>query len=145
MANLNKIILVGRLTKDPDLRYTVERVPFVRFSLAVDRWRGKGTDFINIVAWRQLAEICSQYLKKGRLVLIEGRIQVRTYDDQQGKKRWITEVLANEMKILDKADKSMPKEDAGSDKIESFDNFAPDDLDESLAKEEVLVEDDIPF
>ena len=90
MANLNRIVLIGRLTQDPDIRYTVEGVPFVRFSLAVDRWRNKGTDFINITAWRKLAEICSQYLKKGRLILIEGRIQVRSYDDQEGKKKWVT-------------------------------------------------------
>jgi len=145
MANLNRIVLVGRLTQDPELRYTVEGVPFIRFSLAVDRWRNKGTDFINITAWRKLAEICGQYLKKGRLILIEGRIQVRTYDDKEGKKRWITEVLAQEMKILDRGDKININEGIKEDKINNTDDFGKDEFEVEEEKEEVLVEDDIPF
>jgi len=105
MANLNRIILVGRLTADPELRYTVEGLPVAKFSLAVDRYRGannpKETDFINIVSWRKLAEVCGQYLKKGRLVLIEGRIQVRSYQTDAGVKRWVTEVVARNMQMLD--------------------------------------------
>lgn len=142
MANLNRIVLIGRLTQDPDIRYTVEGVPFVRFSLAVDRWRNKGTDFINITAWRKLAEICSQYLKKGRLILIEGRIQVRSYDDQEGKKKWVTEVLAQEMKILDKSVKSAFNEEIKEEKVSDVESFSKEEFEE---KEEILVEDDIPF
>ena len=142
MANLNRIILVGRLTQDPDLRYTVERVPFVRFSLAVDRWQKKATDFINIVAWRKLAEICGQYLRKGRLVLVEGRIQVRSYDDKEGKKRWVTEVQAQEMKILDKSTQPNVSESMKPDQPQEIE--ISEDV-ESQTKEEVLVEDDIPF
>ncbi|MFC1560246.1 single-stranded DNA-binding protein [Candidatus Margulisiibacteriota bacterium] len=104
MANLNRIILVGKLTSDPELRYTVEGLPVAKFTLAVDRFRGpnnpKETDFINIVAWRKIAEVCGQQLKKERLVLIEGRIQIRTYQTDAGVKKWSTEVVARNMQMF---------------------------------------------
>ena len=79
MANLNRIILIGRLTADPEARFTVDGTPMTKFNLAVNRFQKEGApqaaDFINVVSWRRLAEICGQYLKKGRLVLVEGRIQ----------------------------------------------------------------------
>jgi single-strand DNA-binding protein len=104
MANLNRIILVGRLTGDPDTKSTVEGIPMTKFRLAVNRFRKEGSpqaaDFIDVVTWRRLAEICGEYLKKGRLVLVEGRIQVRSYEDQAGQRKWATEVVARNMQML---------------------------------------------
>ena len=104
MANLNRIILVGRLAADPETRMTVEGLPMAKFRLAVNRPMAggeNGVDFIDIVAWRRLAEICGQYLKKGRLALVEGRIQNRSFEDQTGQRRWVTEVVAKNMTMLD--------------------------------------------
>lgn len=107
MANQNRIILVGRLTADPETRSTVEGMAIARFTLAVNRPFGgqqaDSVDFINVVVWQKLAEICGQFLKKGRLVLVEGRIQNRSFDDASGQRRWVTEVVAREMKMLDQS------------------------------------------
>lgn len=102
MANLNRIILAGRLTADPEARTTLEGLPMTKFRLAVDRPQG-GADFIDIVTWRRLAEVSSDYLKKGQLVLVEGRIQIRSFEDQTGQRRWVTEVVAKDMKMLEKS------------------------------------------
>ena len=103
---LNKTILIGRLTRDPELKYTTNGIAVANFSLAVDRpytnQQGeKETDFIRIVTWRKLAEVCAQNLGKGRLVAIEGRLQVRSYDDQNGVRRLISEVVAENVRFLD--------------------------------------------
>jgi len=104
LANLNRIILIGHLTADPETRETVEGLPVTKFRLAVNRpiSGGNATDFIDIVAWRKLAEICGQYLKKGKMALVEGRIQNRSYENQSGQKVWVTEVVASAMTMLDK-------------------------------------------
>ncbi|MCU0640988.1 MAG: single-stranded DNA-binding protein [Candidatus Margulisbacteria bacterium] len=106
MANLNRIILVGRLAADPDSRSTVEGLPIARFKLVVERPFGgqgeNGSDLIDIVAWRRLAEICGQYLKKNQLVLVDGRIQNRSFEDQSGQRKWVTEVVAANMTMLEK-------------------------------------------
>lgn len=104
MAALNKTILTGRLTRDPEVRYTTDEIPVTNFTLAVDRVPHNGekqTDFINIVAWNHLAKICGEHLKKGRLVAVEGRLQIRSYESKEGSKRKIAEVIANGMQILD--------------------------------------------
>lgn len=111
---LNKVILIGRLTQDPELRYTPSGTPVTRFTLAVDRQFSnrqgeRETDFINIVVWQKLAETCANYLGKGRLVAVDGRLQVRSYDDNQGIRRKAAEVVANEVKFLDR-----PKDIQGS-------------------------------
>lgn len=102
---LNRVILIGRLTKDPDLRYTPSGVATASFTLACDRpfqTNGeKEADFIPIVAWRQLAETCANHLKKGRLTAVEGRIQVRNYENNEGKRVYVTEVIADNVKFLD--------------------------------------------
>ena len=103
---MNKVILIGRLTADPNLRYTQNGTPVTTFTLAVDKpfsdEDGKrGADFIDIVAWRKLAEIVANNLEKGRLVAVEGRLQIRSYDDQNGVRRKAAEVVADQVKFLD--------------------------------------------
>ncbi len=101
---MNKIILIGRLTADPELRYTPSGQPVANFSLAIDRKFSKNdeTDFIPVVAWRRLAEICKEYLHKGKLVAIEGRLQTRKYETPEGQRRTAFEVVADEMQMLDR-------------------------------------------
>lgn len=109
--SLNKVMLIGNLGKDPEVRYTSAGIPVATFSLATsDSWKDQDgnmqekTEWHNIVAWRKLAEICGEWLKKGKKVYIEGRIQTRTYDDKNtGQKRYITEVVADQMLMLDSA------------------------------------------
>ena len=104
---MNKVILVGRITKDPEVRYTQSGIAVATFTLAVDRKYAKKdsgqqtADFIPIVCWRKLAEIVGNNLVKGRRVGVEGAMQVRTYDAQDGSKRWVTEVVADEVEFLD--------------------------------------------
>lgn len=104
---LNNVVLIGRLTKDPELRYTPSGVAVASFTLAVDRPFAKEgqqqADFIPIVVWNKQAENCANYIGKGRLVAIEGRLQVRTYDTQEGQRRWVTEVVAENVRFLDRA------------------------------------------
>ncbi|MGZ9585955.1 single-stranded DNA-binding protein [Paenibacillus marinisediminis] len=103
---LNRVILIGRLTKDPELRYTPSGVAVTQFTLAVDRpFSSQGgereADFIPVVTWRQLAETCANYLRKGRLTAVEGRIQVRNYDNNEGKRVYVTEVIADNVRFLE--------------------------------------------
>lgn len=103
---LNRVILIGRLTRDPELRYTPAGVAVTQFNLAVDRPFAnvngeRETDFIGIVTWRQLAETCANYLKKGRLIAIEGRIQVRHYENNEGNRVYVTEVVADNVRFLE--------------------------------------------
>jgi single-strand DNA-binding protein len=104
---LNRIILIGRLTRDPELRYVPSGHPVASFTLAVDRpfanQQGeRDTDFIDIVAWRKLAEQASQHLSKGRLVAVEGRLQIRSFETQDGQKRRVAEVVADGIRFLDR-------------------------------------------
>ena len=104
---MNKVILMGRLTRDPEVRYTQTNNTLVAsFSLAVNRrftreGDAQTADFINIVAWGKTGEFCSKYFKKGQQVGIIGRIQTRTWEDQQGQKRYVTEVIAEETYFAD--------------------------------------------
>lgn len=104
---VNKVTLIGRLGRDPELRYTSSQTAVCNFSLATDevyqdrnRQRQSRTEWHNIVAWDRLAEICGQYLNKGKLVYIEGRLQTREWDDRDGNRRRTTEIVAREMKML---------------------------------------------
>src|SRR5215468_9547618 len=106
--SVNKVILVGRLGRDPELKYTASGTPFCRFSMATDEgWMDKNsgertekTEWHSIVVWEKLAEICNQYLTKGQLVYIEGSLQTREWDDQEGNKRRTTEIRARDMVML---------------------------------------------
>ena len=102
---MNKAILIGRLVKDPELRYTTNNIPVATFALAVNRIGSEETDYINIVVWRKQAENCSKYITKGSQVAIEGSIQVRNYEDKNGQKRYVTEVVAENVQFLDSKNK----------------------------------------
>lgn len=104
---LNKVMIIGRLGRDPEMRYTPNGRPVTAFSVAVNRsWTvGDGdkreeTEWFNVVAWGNLAEICKQHLRKGQTVYVEGRLQTRGWEDPEGKKHYRTEIVANEMIIL---------------------------------------------
>lgn len=134
MASLNRIILIGRLTADPETRTTLEGIPITKFSLGVER-RGslsaqKQTDIIDVIAWRSLAEICGKFLKKGNTALVEGRIQTRTYDTKEGIKKYVTEVVSRDVVFLDKT--------KGTDKSQDAANSAP-------KQENEFLEEDLPF
>jgi single-strand DNA-binding protein len=108
MAGVNKVILVGRLGKDPEVRYTADGTAIATFSVATSKeWKDKATgdkkertEWHRVVAWRKLGEICGEYLSKGKQVYIEGSLQTREWADQQGNKRWTTEIVANDMQML---------------------------------------------
>lgn len=104
---VNKVILVGNLGKDPELRYTPSGDAVATFTLATsEKFKGRDgqmqekTEWHNIVVWRQLAEICGKFLHKGKQVYLEGKIQSRSYDDRDGNKRYITEIVADQMQML---------------------------------------------
>ncbi|GIM48511.1 single-stranded DNA-binding protein 1 [Collibacillus ludicampi] len=105
---LNRIILIGRLTADPELRYTPQGTAVARFTLAVNRpYTNQGeneADFIDIVVWQKLAETAAQYLKKGRLTAVEGRLQIRNYENREGKRVRVAEVVADSVRFLDRGE-----------------------------------------
>jgi len=129
---LNRVILIGRLTKDPELRYTPNGIAVASFTLAVNRpfnnQQGEQeADFIPIVVWRKQAENCANYIGKGSLVAVEGRIQTRTYDGKDGQRRYVTEVIADNVRFLDKR---------GSTSAQDF---------SSVGSEVDLADEEIPF
>jgi single-strand DNA-binding protein len=131
---LNRIVLIGRLTRDPELKYTQNNIPVANFALAVDREfknsnGEKEVDFVDIIVWRKLAEIVANNLQKGRLVAVEGRLQVRSYE-KDGQKRRVSEVVADRVQFLD-----WPKEKQGS----NYGELA------GIGTEVSFAEQDIPF
>lgn len=139
---LNRVILIGRLTKDPEMRYTPTGMAVTQFTLAVDRPFGNAShgdqtvDFIPIVTWRQLAETCANHLKKGRLTALEGRIQVRNYENNEGKKIYVTEVVADNVRFLDTNKDGSQRADRPNTERDPF----HDD-----GKPIEISEDDLPF
>lgn len=102
---LNRVVLIGRLTRDSELRYTPNGIAVCNFTLAVDRnfknsQGERETDFIPVVVYRKSAENCSTYLGKGKLCAVDGRIQVRSFTGQDGQKRWVTEIIAEDVRFL---------------------------------------------
>ena len=149
---INRVVLVGRLTKDVEVRKTPSNLSVASFTVACDRRGSRGqdgqqqADFINCVAWRQTADFLGQYARKGALVGVDGRIQTRSYDNRDGQKVYITEVLADSVQILEKKDGITAKREslapAGnvSIKIEDADrglDFSGSSLD--------ISSDDLPF
>ena len=143
---MNKVILMGRLTRDPEVRYTQTNNTMVAsFSLAVNRrfvkqGEERQADFINIVVWSKLAEFCSKYFKKGQQVGIIGRIQTRTWDDEQGQKHYVTEVVAEEAYF---ADGKRDSEGTASNFEDTFGNNATNP--NPNPDFEVTPSDDLPF
>ena len=130
---LNNIVLIGRLTRDPELRYTTSNGTAVAtFTLAVNRrFKGDGgqeADFVPVVVWRKQAENCAQYIGMGSLVAVEGRLQIRPYEDKEGKRRTIAEVVANSVQFLDSRKSTDSSGDMG---VPTFDD--------------PMMDDDIPF
>jgi single-strand DNA-binding protein len=128
MNSVNKVFLIGRLTQNPELRHTTNNKAVCAFGLATNRTRTTETgekreeaDFHRIVAWDKLAEVCHQYLRKGRMVHIEGRLQTRTYTGQDGIEKYMTEIVAEEIMMLDK----MPDEVKETLDIKDASNGAP--------------------
>jgi single-strand DNA-binding protein len=119
---VNKAILIGRLGKDPEVRYTPDGTMVTTFRMATDeQWKDKNgekvqrTEWHQIVTYRKLAEICGNYLVKGKLVFIEGRIQTRSWEDKEGVKRYTTEIVANDMKMLDSKGQTKAGDDTTPD------------------------------
>ena len=113
MASLNKVMLIGNLGADPEIRYTPSGAAVANFNMATKaQWTTKEgekqdrTEWHRIVAWRRLGEICGEYLHKGSLVYIEGRLQTRSWEDRDGNKRYTTEIVAQGMQMLDRAGQS---------------------------------------
>ncbi len=145
MSNLNKVLLIGRLGGDPELRYTADGTPVATFNVATsesykDRSgiKQEKTEWHRVVAWRKLAEISGEYLKKGKLVFIEGKIQSRDYEGRDGVKRKMFEIVASDMRMLSTAGQNQgqtqdERRSFGSPRAPVEDDFVPE------------VEDDVPM
>lgn len=141
---INVVVLIGRLTRDPELRHTLSGRPVCNFTLAVDRaftnQQGeRETDFIDIVVWGRQAETVAQYLGKGRLAAVKGRLQIRSYETADGQRRRVAEVVAEDVRFLDRPRDAAPAPSGGTEGDpfggDAFDPFDEgDDLD-----------DDVPF
>ena len=119
---MNKAFIIGRLVRDPDFRLTPSGVQLCRFTIAVDRipkQENQTADFIRVVTWRRLAEICNQYLKKGKLVAVDGRLQIDSYE-KDGEKRYSSEIVADGMQMLDRGTDDAQR-DVAKESSPSFD------------------------
>lgn len=143
---MNKVILIGRLTKDPELRYTPSGAAVANFTLAVDRpftsqSGEREADFINIVVWNKPAENVAKYITKGRQIAIEGRLQIRSYEGNDGQRRWITEVVASNVEFLGSGGGNAPAPSGGAKPAPGRNSF-----DEGSFGEEIVFDDsDLPF
>lgn len=138
MRGVNKVILIGNLGKDPELRYLPSGQSVAKFPLATGmRWKDKNgqlqdrTDWHNIVVFGRTAEVCNEYLKKGSPIYLEGRVQTRSYDDRDGNKRWITEIIGQSVNMLGKKDET---------EVE-----VPETVDQPPDEEGKATDDDLPF
>ena len=114
---MNRVMLIGRLTAKPELRYTGSNLPFARFTVAVNRTFNNAqgqreADFLNVIAWRKQAENICNFLNKGSLVSVEGRLQTGSYDDKDGNKRYTTDVVADSVQFLENKGQSKPASEA---------------------------------
>lgn len=150
MANFNKVILMGRLTADPELKQTPNGVSVCTFSLAVNRRFGRSeqgqqsVDFINIVAWRQLADFTAKHFSKGKPMLVSGQLQTRNWTDNNGQKRYATEVVADEIEFVES--KSDSQSTTGSQQYTPDAYGSPSFNNSSTTSFETVDEDDgLPF
>ena len=137
---INNVVLIGRLTRDAELRYTPSNIAVATFNLAVNRNfkndnGDREADFINVVMWRQQAENFANWVKKGNLVGITGRIQTRSYDNQQGQRVYVTEVVAESFQILEKKDNAANNA--------SMENQIPPSFEKTNSMD--ISDDDLPF
>lgn len=142
MSGVNKVILVGRLGADPEVRYTADGTAVAKFNLATsETWKDKDgskqekTEWHRVVAFKKLGEICGEYLSKGKLVYVEGRLQTRSWDDKEGIKKYMTEVIINNMVMLGSGSASGSGEGGGGKEVAA--SAEPQSFGSS--------EDDIPF
>ena len=136
---VNKVLLIGRLGKDPEVRYTPDGMMVTNFSMATDEYRKdkngervQRTEWHRIVTFGKLADICGNYLSKGKLIFVEGRIQTQSWEDKDGNKRYTTEIIASDMRMLDSKGSGKAQDMTG--------NVAP-----SYSGGEPLPEEDVPF
>lgn len=134
MANLNKVQIIGRLGQDPEMRFTANGRAVSTFSVAVNRnyttqdgERHEDTEWVRVVAWARLAELVSQYLTKGRQVYVEGRLQTRQWEDKEGQRRYTTEVVAQDVQFLDRAE-GAPFDDQNQSATPAGGGVDPNDL-----------------
>ena len=134
-GTLNKVLLIGRLGADPELRYAPNGAAVVNFNVATNMvWRDQDgnqqerTDWHRVVAWRRLAETASEYLKKGRRVYVEGRLQTRSYEDQNGVRRWVTEIVAEQIQFLDARGETVAEEEVPPPPPEETSSESEDDI-----------------
>lgn len=142
---INRVILEGRLTRDPELRYSPSGVAITTFTLAVDRAFKNGNgereaDFIRIVAWRQLAEICANNLKKGRLISVEGRWQTGSYENNEGQRIYTNDCVIESMNFLDRSDSNQTDRPSSDERRNSNQDPFNDD-----GKPIDISDDDLPF
>ena len=117
MANLNKVEIIGNVGKEPEMRFTPSGKPVISFSVAVNSKFGEteSTEWFNCVAWNKLAETCNQFLTKGQQVYVEGRLQTRSWEGQDGEKKYKTEVIANRVLFLGQRKQGETTEETGED------------------------------
>ena len=136
---MNKVFLIGRLSRDPELRHTTSGMPVCQINVAISRPVGQGkepeTDFINVVVWNKQAENVSKYLAKGRQIAIEGRIQTRNYDNNEGKRVYVTEVIASNVEFLGSA----------NDQTRNTQQFNDNPFDTDISSQETANLDNDPF
>ena len=156
-SDLNKIILIGRLTKDPELRYTTGNISVAKFTLAVNRSFTSGTngekeaDFIQCVVWRKQAENLARFVKKGGLIGVEGRIQTGSYDDKDGVRKYTTEVVCDSVQFLEpkNQDNNNDNQDFNNDRRDSYSKQYSNETPQPKRRESTptidVAEDDLPF
>lgn len=150
--NLNKAMIIGNLTRDPEARTTPQGTAVTTFNVATNLvWndqngqRQEKVEYHNVVAWRKLGEICAQYLTKGSKIYIEGRLQTRSWDDQSGNKRYRTEIVAENMIMLDRAGSTAKNEQKSTDEPpDKTSDYSQPETPAAPAEEEINV-DEIPF
>ena len=149
--SLNKVMLIGNAGKDAEVRYTGSGKAVASFSLATGAtWKDKTTgqlqektDWHNIVAWERLAEICGEYVKKGKRVYVEGRIETRSYDDKDGVKKYMTEIIATDMILLDGGQGGSRNSDSDSQPATAARNGVPTPV--AHEYDQASAVDDLPF
>ena len=150
---MNKVVLIGRLSRDPELRHTANNTPVCQINVAISRPVAQGkepeTDFINVTIWNKQAENLVKYVKKGNQIAIEGRIQTRSYDNEEGKKVYVTEVLANHIEFIgnnsNKTNDNQTQDNKTSYTAEEIDNMPTDDPFSSFGQRVEIDDSKLPF